>query len=485
MRKTLHSLDSTLIRRTNISMPNKPPMTRDYKNRIRLDDVEVRQQTSRYWIIIVTSFLLLGSAIYLFPGDTSSLTNADDQPLIKPIATSAPMLSMPLTLPDHDVSESENASDLYKVANQQWRTVKVRNGDNLALIFSRMDLSPKLLHDLLSSSKKAKRLKHLVPGQAIKFLFTDFEFTALVHEVSKTRQLRIDRINDSDGRTFTASVIDRTPEVRMAHASGTINSSLYMAAQDAELPDNLIMELANIFGWDIDFALDIRKGDSFVVAYEELFLDGEKIRNGDIVAAKFINNKKTFRAVQYTNPENKTGYYTPEGRNMRKAFLRTPVDFTRISSRFGKRFHPVLNRMRAHKGVDYAAPRGTPIKTTGDGKILFKGRKGGYGKAIIVQHGSGKQTLYAHMSGYKRGIRRGKSVKQGQTIGFVGSTGRATGPHLHYEFRINGVHRNPLTIKFASAKPVPKKFMTDFNAKTSEYVALLDIVGSNFAFRSP
>ena len=462
-------------------MPYKSPINRDYKNRAYLDDAGVRQQTSRYWIMIVSSFILLGAAIYMFPDNTAPLTNADDQARINPIAASAPMLSLPLTLPSHEAAESEHASNLFNVANQQWRTVKVRNGDNLALIFSRMDLSPKLLHDLLSSSKKAKRLKHLVPGQTIKFLFTDYEFTALVHEVSKTRQLRIDR----NGDAFTASIIDRTPEIRMAHASGTINSSLYMSAQDADLPDNLTMELANIFGWDIDFALDIRKGDSFVVAYEELFLDGEKIRNGNIIAAKFINNKKTFRAVQYTNPENKTGYYTPEGRNMRKAFLRTPVDFTRISSRFGKRFHPVLNRMRAHKGVDYAAPRGTPIKTTGDGKILFKGRKGGYGKAIIVQHGSGKQTLYAHMSGYKRGIRRGKSVKQGQTIGFVGSTGRATGPHLHYEFRINGVHRNPLTIKFASAKPVPKKFMTDFNAKTSEYVALLDIVGSNFAFRSP
>jgi len=435
--------------------------------------------------MIVSSFLLLGGAIYLFPDNTATLTTANDQPRIKPIAASAPMLSVPLTLPSHDEAESENASNLFNVANQQWRTVKVRNGDNLALIFSRMDLSPKLLHDLLSSSKKAKRLKHLAPGQTIKFLFSDYEFTALVHEVSKTRQLRIDRIINSNGDAFTASVIDRTPEIRMAHASGTINSSLYMAAQNADLPDNLTMELANIFGWDIDFALDIRKGDSFVVAYEELFLDGEKIRNGNIIAAKFINNKKTFRAVQYTNPENKMGYYTPEGRNMRKAFLRTPVDFTRISSRFGKRYHPVLNRMRAHKGVDYAAPRGTPIKTTGDGKILFKGRKGGYGKAIIVQHGSGKQTLYAHMSNYKRGIRRGKSVKQGQTIGFVGSTGRATGPHLHYEFRINGVHRNPLTIKFASAKPVPQKFMSDFNTKTSEYVALLNIVGSNFAFRTP
>jgi len=466
-------------------MSNNSHINRDYKNRVYRDEAGVRQQTSRYWTMIAASFLLLGGAIYMFPGSTTtSLTMENIQAPSEPTFVSSPMLTVPLSLPGQD--DAEITPDPANVTNQQSRSVKVRNGDNLAIIFSRMDLSPKLLHDLLSSSKKAKRLKHLVPGQTIKFIFTDDEFTALVHETSKTRQLRIDRVIDSNGESFTVAVIERTPEVRITHASGTINSSLYLAAHDSDLSDNLIMDLANIFGWDIDFALDIRKGDSFVVAYEELFLEGEKIRNGNIVAAKFINNKKTYRAVQYTNPENKTGYYTPEGRSMRKAFLRTPVDFTRISSRFGKRFHPVLNRMRAHKGVDYAAPRGTPIKTTGDGKILFKGRKGGYGKAIIVQHGSGKQTLYAHMSNYKRGIRRGKSVKQGQTIGFVGSTGRATGPHLHYEFRINGVHRNPLTLKFASVKPVPEKYRSDFDTKTSEYIALLDIVGNtNIAFRNP
>jgi len=379
---------------------------------------------------------------------------------------------VPLALPK--LKESKPDIQQRHLKNEQWRTVKVRSGDNLARIFSRLELDPQLLHNILSSGKKARGLKHLKPGQKLKFLFTDYEFTSLVHEINKTRHLRIDKKDNK----FISTLIERTPEPRVTHASGTITTSLYHAAKKAGLSEKLIMEMANIFGWDIDFALDLRKGDSFIIAYEELYLDGEKISNGNIVAAEFINTQDVFRAVSYTSPNNKTGFYTPQGRNMRKAFLRTPVDFTRISSRFGKRRHPVLNRMRLHKGVDYAAPRGTAIRTTGDGKIIFKGRKGGYGNAVIVQHGNGKQTLYAHMSKFKRGIKRGKRVKQGQTIGYVGSTGRATGPHLHYEFRINGIHRNPLKLKFASANPVPKKYKGDFNYKTSGYIALLDVVSN-------
>lgn len=456
-------------------MPNNSPFNRDYKNLPSREGRVARRTPNKNWAITgASSVLIIGAALLVSlstpsPRFQTQQPRSSEQSLVEPVAAN---LTLPLAVPTQN--ETVVRKPPLDTLNQQWRTVKIRKGDNLAKIFSRIDLSPQLLHDIISSSKTARRLKHIIPGQTIRFLFNEHEFIALIHETSKTNHLRIDKRGDN----FSATHIELKPEARVAHAVGKIDSSLYLAAQESGLSDNLIMELANIFGWDIDFALDIRKGDEFVVAYEELFLDGEKIRDGNIIAAKFINNKKTYRAVQYTSPENKTGYYTPEGRNMRKAFLRTPVDFTRISSRFGKRHHPILNRMRSHKGVDYAAARGTPIRATGDGKILFKGRKGGYGRTIIVQHGSGKQTLYAHMASYKRGIRRGRSVKQGQTIGFVGSSGRATGPHLHYEFRINGVHRNPLRLKFASANPIPGKYKEDFNFKTSGYSALLDVLSN-------
>lgn len=464
-------------------MSRRPQINRDYKYLPPQEEAnEYASTTHRFWVMTSLSFLLLAGTIFLYTINSFSFqplkTSYNEQvprPAVQNQRTQSPAadtkISLPLVIPR--ASQSGAPVETTESFYQQWQNVKVRRGDNLAKIFSRLKLSPKLLHDIVNSSTKAKRLKNIKPGQTIRFLFNDREFVSLTLELSKTRQLRVDRDNNG----FITTLHERSPEARTAHAVGTIDSSLYLAAKDADLSDNLIMGLANIFGWDIDFALDIRKGDSFIVAYEELYLDGEKIRDGNIIAAEFINNNKTFRAVRYTDPDNNTGYYTPDGRNMRKDFLRTPVDFTRISSRFGKRYHPVLNRMRSHNGVDYAAQRGTPIRATGDGKIIFKGRKGGYGRTIIIQHGSGKRTLYAHMSSYKRGIRKNKRVKQGQTIGFVGSSGLATGPHLHYEFRINGVHRNPLRIKFASAAPIAKKYRDDFNYKTGGYSALLDVLG--------
>ena len=246
------------------------------------------------------------------------------------------------------------------------------------------------------------------------------------------------------------------------------------------------MELAGIFGWDIDFALDIRQGDSFAVIYEEVFLDGEKVRDGDIIAATFSNRGESYQAIRYTDASNHTDYYSPDGHSMRKAFLRTPVEFSRISSRFSLgRKHPILNTIRAHKGVDYAAPRGTPIKATGDGKVIYRGVKGGYGNVVIIQHGSSYSTLYGHMSRFARGVHSGSHVKQGQIIGYVGSSGLATGPHLHYEFRINGVHRNPLTVKLPDAQPLPKQYMADFQMHANQLVASLDLLSkTNVALAS-
>jgi murein DD-endopeptidase MepM/ murein hydrolase activator NlpD len=237
------------------------------------------------------------------------------------------------------------------------------------------------------------------------------------------------------------------------------------------------MELANIFGWDIDFALEIRAGDSFNLIYEEAYLDGEVFDNGNILAAEFTNRGKVFRAIRYQDDQGNSNYYSPDGSSMRKAFLRAPVDFRRISSRFRTaRWHPVLGKKRPHKGVDYAAATGTPIKASGDGRVIFRGTKGGYGKTVIIKHGSQYTTLYGHMSRFNKKVKNGSRVQQGQTIGYVGKSGLATGPHLHYEFRVNGVHRNPLTVKIPAAAPIDKRYKSDFQHQSEPLLAKLDLM---------
>ena len=223
--------------------------------------------------------------------------------------------------------------------------------------------------------------------------------------------------------------------------------------------------------------MDIRKGDQFTILYEDQYVDGEFIGHGNILAAEFINNGRRYQAVRYTDSGGKTDYYSLDGMIMRFVFFRTPVELARISSGFNlKRKHPILNKIRAHKGVDYAASRGTPIKSTGNGKIVHRGKKGGYGKTIVIKHGTKYSTLYAHMSNYRKGLKVGSRVKQGQVIGYIGSSGLATGPHLHYEFRVNGVHRNPLRIKLPGAEPLKKKYHEDFNRKADALLAQMDLV---------
>ena len=231
------------------------------------------------------------------------------------------------------------------------------------------------------------------------------------------------------------------------------------------------MELANIFGWDIDFALDIRKQDQFALIYEEKYLDDALIGEGQILAAQFTNRGEVFNAIRHSDGN----YYSPKGYSMRKAFLRSPVDFFRISSKYNlKRKHPVLKTIRPHRGVDYAAATGTPIKASGDGKVIWLGTKGGYGRTIILQHAGIYTTLYAHMSKYNSKVKKGSRVKQGQIIGYIGSSGLVTGPHLHYEFRVNGVHKNPLKVKFPNVKPLNKEQMEDFKPVANTILAQLE-----------
>ena len=359
-------------------------------------------------------------------------------------------------------------------APSDWTQAVVNKGDNLALIFSRSGVSAGDLHKVMNLGAAVNTLKRIHPGQVLHLRAdADGRLQELRYEESATLGLHVQR----DGDQFTATSIHRIPDRQTAHASAVIDSSLFLAAQKASLSDSLTMDLAGIFGWDVDFALDIRKGDRFTVLYDQLYLDGERIGDGNILAAEFVNQGRVYRAVRYTDAEGRTDYYTPDGHSLRKAFLKTPVEFSRISSHFNlKRKHPVLNRIRAHKGVDYAAPTGTPIKVTGDGRVTFRGVKGGYGNVVIVQHGSEYSTLYAHLKGFAKGINTGTRVRQGQTIGYLGMTGLATGPHLHYEFLVNGVHRNPLKVKFPDALPIDKRFRQDFAQHAETLMAQLELV---------
>lgn len=396
------------------------------------------------------------------------------------VAIVAPAITKPSTS-----SKAVQATELEQVAlpepklvepKEDWLTIKVRPGDALSTMIESHGMSTKDWLALSRLKGDARVLTRLMPGETFKVLRRDGRLQELNYSLDEFRHLHITR-NDAD--KFEVAVLEDEIERHNAHAVGNITSSLFMAGQDAGLSDRLIMELANIFGWDIDFALDMRVGDRFVVVYEELHKDGEKVRNGDIVAAEFVNQGKAWRAVRYTDETGYSSYYTPEGAAMRKAFLRTPVAFGRISSGFSlRRKHPVLNRFRAHKGVDYAAPTGTPIRATGDGKIISRGTKGGYGRTVVIRHGSGITTLYAHMSAYKRGQRVGSRVRQGQTVGYVGASGLASGPHLHYEFRMNGVHKNPLRVSLPRAKPIPKKQRQHFDEQVAPLVAQLNSIST-------
>lgn len=365
-------------------------------------------------------------------------------------------------------------------AENNWHSVTIESGDTLASIFSKNKLSPSTTHAIATLNDQTKALRYIKPGQKIHLLLDDQDqLRQMKYEPDITKTLLIQRTEE---QTFDSKIINYKLDAFPVYREGVIESSLFEAAAASNIPENVIMDLAAIFGWDIDFSLDIRQGDKFSIVYNEMYKGDIKIRNGRILAAEFINNGKTYRAVYYTDPKGTGDYFDESGKSMRKAFLRSPVDFRRISSRFtNKRWHPVLSRWRSHKGVDYAAARGTPIRASGDGKIILAGNKGGYGRTVIIQHGSRYTTVYGHLNGYAKGVRSGKKVKQGQIIGYVGSSGLATGPHLHYEFRVNGVHRNPLTVSLPEAKPVHSSYLAHFKEKTRVYLSMLELMESTVA----
>ncbi|WP_462379978.1 peptidoglycan DD-metalloendopeptidase family protein [Pseudomonas sp. Marseille-QA0892] len=369
-------------------------------------------------------------------------------------------------------SEIAAAVEVAEPADPLSHSVTVANGDTLSTVFAKVGLSGQDVHNVLGSSKEAKQLSRLNIGQVLDFTMTaEGQLDSLTTKISALETLTL---TQRDGR-YTLAKEKAKPVLRERYARGTIDSSLFLAASRAGLPQSMTFDLANIFGYDIDFAMDLRKGDEFEVIYEDKHVDGKKVGNGNILAARFVNRGKTYTAVRYVDKQGSASYYTASGDSMRKAFIRTPVEFARISSRFSSgRMHPVLHKMRAHKGVDYAAPRGTPIKATGDGKVILAGVKGGYGNTIIVQHGNRYRTLYAHMQGFAKGMKSGATVKQGQVIGYIGATGLATGPHLHYEFHVNGVHVDPLGEKLPMADPIAGNEKQRFMQRAQPLMARMD-----------
>jgi murein DD-endopeptidase MepM/ murein hydrolase activator NlpD len=338
-------------------------------------------------------------------------------------------------------------------------------------LFRRNNLNIGHLMTIAQLDEAKQRFRRIKPGDVFEVEHDDGQVVSLFSKLNLTSALRIEKSEEG----FTATVIERPVEIRKRHAYGVIESSLFESAAQAGLSDKTVMNVAGIFAWDVDFILDIRSGDNYYVQYEEIWQDGEFVTDGEIIAAEFNNNGRQIQAIRFKDEDENTDYFTPKGDSVRKAFIRAPVDFTRVSSNFNpNRRHPILNTIRAHRGVDYAAPRGTPIKAAGDGKVIFRGTKSGYGKVVILQHGGNITTLYAHMSGFAAKARVGTRVRQGQTIGYVGMTGLATANHLHYEYRLNGVHRNPRTVSLPDAEPIAEKYRQQFLAEAAPILEELE-----------
>ncbi|HEY7674323.1 MAG TPA: M23 family metallopeptidase [Burkholderiales bacterium] len=356
---------------------------------------------------------------------------------------------------------------------------RFQRSNTLPVLLDRLGATGEQSAAFMRSSQVARSLRLLQPGSAVEAkVGEDGTLRSLWFLTGGDTLVSIDRLGEGFGATRQQVVPVREIEMK----SGAIASSLFAATDAAGIPDSVAIQLADIFAGDVDFNRDLRRGDRFAVVFEAFHYGGRTIRAGRVLAAEFASQKKTYRAVWFQDPWGKGGYYTPDGRNLRKAFLRSPIEFSRITSRFGVRRHPIFQQWRAHRGVDYGAPVGTKVRATGDGVVEFAGRRSGYGNVLVLGHRGGYRTYYAHLSGFARGLRGGTRVAQGDVVGYVGQTGWATGPHLHYEFHVHGQYRNPLTITFPAAKPIAPDELAAFNRAAEPLVARLDLLqDSNLA----
>ncbi|MDF2178520.1 peptidoglycan DD-metalloendopeptidase family protein [Aliiglaciecola sp. CAU 1673] len=404
--------------------------------------------------IMLASLMCLATVLLLLPSEPATASRQTEElELYK---------RYPLSI-EVEEQDQQSADNLLN-----WKRFEVRKGDNLAKILSRAGLSPQDTFNVTNSGDEAKRLLKILPGEEIKVALDDEgALEILRYDYSPSETLNIVRQGEEG---LISEIETRDVDIRFGYASGTIESSFWHAGMASGMSESQIMNLATIFGWDIDFALEIREGDSFNLVYEEQYIDGEFVGYGNILAAEFTNQGETFKAIRFEDGN----YYTPEGRSMRKSFLRAPVNFKYISSNFtNARFHPVQKRWKAHRGIDYAASTGTPVIAAGDGKVIKSAYDQYNGHHVFLQHGERYQTKYLHFT--KRTVKTGDTVKQGQVIGYVGATGLASGPHLHYEFLVDGVHRNPRTVPLPKAEPIDGADKTKFLAMAEEYQGHLDV----------
>jgi len=369
-----------------------------------------------------------------------------------------------------DLAHHEQPADAGQV---YWREERFGRGDTISDLLARLGVNDGEARAFLLGVKPGRALQLLRPGTTVQARTAeDGTLLALRYITEKGRLVGFDK----QGAEFKAieRQLSLAPQRQMK--SGEIRSSLFAATDAAGVSDNVATQLADIFAGDIDFHRDLRRGDKFTVIYEMYYHEGRAIKSGRLLAAEFVNQGRNYRAVWFQDAEGKGGYYTPEGKNLRKAFLRSPLEFSRISSGFAMRFHPILRDWRAHKGIDYAAPAGTHVKATADGTVELIGRQGGYGNIITLKHQGRFSTSYAHLSSFARGLRKGTRVQQGDVIGYVGRTGWATGPHLHYEFRVNNEVRNPLTVALPAALPVPAQQLAAFGSVAGPLAAELNLL---------
>ncbi len=376
------------------------------------------------------------------------------------------------SLPEERVEISESFNEeISEVLS--YKIHEVMDGENLSIIFEEFKVPLNTAYRIFRLDKN-NLLSKIKPGDEMKFTYLGEDITGIQIIKDSINSILIE-ITDK----ISIKKISKDVELIQSFKSGVIKTSFYEAALEAEIPDSIIMDFAYIFGWDVDFIFDIREGDSFNVIYETPYSEGEKVKNGDIILAKFVNRGKIYSANRFFLNENDKEFFDDNGNNLQKAFLRAPLDFAYISSHFNpNRMHPVLHTIRAHNGVDYAAKTGSPVRTTGNGTVHYSGRRNGCGNEIVIKHSNDYSTRYCHLSKFKSGIKKGTKVIQGETIGFVGSTGLATGPHLHYEFKIGNKHVDPVKLQLPSAEPISQNLRSDFDKVLKENKLLLSKLDS-------
>ena len=373
-----------------------------------------------------------------------------------------------------DIALTSEPSTRTDEVSRFWREERIQRGDTVASVLARLNVNDPAAVAYLLQAKNVRSLYRLIPGRSIRLVTTeDGGLESLSYVNTNGRRLHVKRSDLG----FSATEEVPSTEQWVMQSSGTIETSLFAATDVAGVPEMVAVQLAEIFSSDVDFHRDLRRGDRFSVVYEALAADGEFTGFGRVLSAEFVNQGNVFRAVYFRDAQGRNGYYTPDGRNMRKAFLRSPIEFSRVTSGFSNsRFHPVLKTWRAHKGIDYGAPTGTRVRATADGYVTFAGRKGGYGNVVTVRHPNGYTTIYAHLSGFAQGVRQGRRLVQGDVVGFVGSTGLATGSHLHYEFHVNGIHQNPMRRAMPPGPPIAAQLRPEFEEAARPLFARLDML---------